>query len=147
MKPIIAKAISKTREWVTGYPAVVSNEQVLFVEGTAVSIVQDTICYCINEVDMNGRELYVGDIVNDFSGGGLIENENFDGTQPVSIENPSWIRVGDDTRLGTIIMEDGTIRIETAELDYAYNLSNGAKLSDTDYVGKTFDEILKQQGI
>lgn len=143
MKPLIAKAVSTKGEWVYGYPVMVDERQELFVGNISTEIIQDTICYCINSTDKNGRELYVGDIVNDF-GGGITYPDYI--AKEMGHEVPDgqeWITIGDDTRLGTIIHEDGTIRIETNDLDYAYNISNGAKLSDMEYHGNTFDELLK----
>jgi len=90
---------------------------------------EDTVCQSTGETDVDGRELFIGDMINDFGGGTYVENRQ---TGLMEIQ-------GDTTRHGIIVFEDGTTRIRTKEMSYSYNLSKGVLLSKMKFVSNIFD--------
>lgn len=131
------------KKWLYGYP-------VKYPDGTmclfsidnweSFSIIPETLCYSTGENDINGRELFIGDTINDFGGGVYVidyDSPDYD----KSMAFPPTKCEGDKTRLGNIVFEDGTVRIQTVEMDYCYNLSKGAKLSDMEFVSNIWDLV------
>jgi hypothetical protein len=121
-----------TREWVFGffvkYPDGKSFIYSIDSWGN-YEVDEDTLCQSTNEVDIDFRELFVGDMVNDFGGGLYVYNDE---TGNHEVE-------GDTTRIGIIVFEEGRNCIRTKEMNYSYNLSNGAKLCDMQYYGNIYD--------
>ena len=144
MKIINCKAVSKESKWVYGYPFVKSSGDVMmYCEGdVVVEIFGDSICYNTNEPDRNGKELFIGDIINDFGGGEFVTDLEHPDYHP-SQAFPAMKQIGDTTRLGTIILEGGTIRIVTSDLEYAYNISNGSPMNEMEFVSNQHDHLLK----
>ncbi len=146
MNAIIAKAISKTEnKWTLGFPVVkASGETVIFNpdNDSQTPVYPDTVCYSLLECDKNGRELFIGDIINDFGGGTPVVDKKHPDYDP-AMAFPPVKYLGDITNLGTIILIDGTIRIETATLSYAYNISHGSPLSKMEYHSNQYDHLIK----
>lgn len=102
------------------------------------SVKEETLCRCLNETDKNGDFIYINDMVNDFCGGVYeLDKEHSDYDEKMAF--PPMKCVGDNTRIGIVVEEDGTTRIRTKEIKYSYNISNGAKLCDMEIVGNIFD--------
>lgn len=142
MNEIIFKAKTLTEgNWVYGY-------FVKYPDGTCAIFSQDkwesyavdekTICRCLNETDKNGDFIYVNDMINDF-GGGVYEPDKEHPDYDTMMAFPPMKCVGDNTRIGIVVEEDGTTRIRNKEMNYSYNISNGSKLCDMEIVGNVFD--------
>lgn len=123
-----------TREWVFGffvkYP---DGKSVIFSKDRweQYEVDEDTLCQSTNEIDIDFRELYVGDMIDDFGGGLWIPDpDNIDG---------KYINNGSKERIGIIVFEDGRNCIRTKEMSYSYNISNGSKLSEMKYYGNIYD--------
>ena len=114
----------------TGAIFVSEDDSTLFVEA-------DSIRRFINAHDKNGAELYIGDIINDFGGGTHVTDKDSPEYHPTQAFPPTKV-IGDRTRLGEIVEEDGTVRIKT-RLPYSYNLSNASKLSEMEKVGDNYN--------
>lgn len=146
MNILLCKAVSKNqKKWVYGYPVKQQSGDVFIYksDGEKELVFSDTICYCLNETDKNNQELYIGDIVNDFGGGVHVVDKEHPQYHPSLYSPPTKVE-GDTTRLGTIVLEDGTIRIETAAIGYAYNISNGAPLNEMEFAGNQYDHLIEQ---
>lgn len=146
MDIIKCKAVSLTGEWVFGYPYKRGTDifMVPLVGMSDVQIVPNTICYSIMENDMDGRELFIGDIINDFGGGLYVTDTEHPDYHPMQAFPPVK-QTGDSTRLGTIIWEEGCPKIETAALDYAYMFgSPAAPVSSFRYVGNQYDHLINK---
>jgi len=143
MEIIICKAKSiNTQEWVYGYPVQYSIGVLVLFDATAqqIPIIPETLCYSTQQKDKNGKELFFDDIVNDFGGGVRVTDYDHSSYNPRQAFPVTKV-MGDPTRLGAIIKQDGTTRIKTLAMDYAYNLSNAAKLSNMEYVQNPWDTI------
>lgn len=129
------------RNWVYGY-------YVEFPDGSAAifskdrwesyEVDKDTVCRCLDEVDKNGDFVYVGDMINDFRGGVWIEDTEHPDYNK-SLFCPPMKQEGDNTRIGIVVEEDGTVKIRNKEMSYSYNLSNAAKLCDMEIIGNIYD--------
>ena len=116
-----------------GYPVLYADGSMKLQSGDdSIDVIPETLCYSTEQIDRNGRLLFIGDTINDF-GGGVVETDyDHPDYNPLQAFPPTKT-TGDNTRLGNIIFQDGTVRIETLEMDYAYNISNGSRLCDVEY--------------
>ena len=123
-----------TKEWVYGYfVKYPDGKSVIFSEGQfeGIGVDENTLCQSTGEVDIDFKELFIGDVVNDF-GGGVFEPDP---------ETGNYIETsGNNTRLGIIVFEEGRTCIRTKEMSYSYNLSNASRLNDMQYVRNIYDE-------
>lgn len=145
MNVIICKAKSiPNYKWLQGYPVLTPNGEVYlhnaYEDDTIAQVISETLCYSVGQDDKNGRRLYIGDTINDF-GGGVIETDYDHPDYHKSMAFPPTKVNGDTTRLGNIIFEDGTVRIETLEMNYCYNISNGSRFCDMEYHSNVWDQV------
>lgn len=137
----VAKAKDFNNEWVYGYP--VKLGEVFIYEkttGEKIKVRPDTVCYSTLENDKHGRELFIGDTINDFGGGLYVTDKKSTEYHPTQAFPPLKC-IGDKTRLGHIVFEEGTTRIQTIEMDYCYNISNGSRLCEMEYHSNIWDNI------
>ena len=139
MSTIICKAKRADQNvWVFGYFVEFPNEETVIYstrKGEKHLVKKETRCRAIDTIDKNGDPLFVGDIINDFSGGAWIEDEE---NKVVGQALPPMICKGDNTRIG-IVEEEGTIRIRTKELNYSYNISKASPFTNMELVGNIHD--------
>ncbi|OHT44446.1 YopX family protein [Flavobacterium tructae] len=122
-----------TKEWVYGYFVKYpdgSGSIFLVDQYDSFPVDPNTVCQSTLEYDKNYKELFIGDMINDFGGGISYENE----------VTGEWEVRGDNTRIGIIVFEEGRTCIKTKEMSYSYNLSNASKLCDMEYIGNIYDE-------
>lgn len=136
-----------TKEWVYGNIITVESGQAYIFNNhfiPAISMPSEwfievtpfTICRALEEVDKNGDPLFTGDIINDFGGGLWVKNEN------EAIEGqafPAMICEGDNTRIGIIVEEEGTVKIKTKEMSYSYNISKASPFNEMEITGNIHD--------
>jgi len=130
-----------TKEWVFGYPIKDSKgSTIIFTidEFKQIPILPGTLCYSTGEDDINGRELFIGDTINDFGGGTHVVDTDSESYHPSQAFPPTKVE-GDTTRLGNIIFKEGTVKIKTSQMSYAYNLSSASKLSEMEYYDNIWD--------
>ena len=101
---------------------------------------ENTLCRCIDCEDKNGNPLFINDMINDF-GGGVYETDYDSPEYHPSMAFPPTKCVGDKTRIGIIVEEDGTVRVRTKEMNYSYNISKGSPFNEMELVGNIFDEV------
>lgn len=133
-------------DWVIGYYVKRSSTKSCIIDsrGKEYEIIPQTICLALDAQDKNGRELFVGDMINDFGGGTLVADKSLISYSP-NQAFPVMKQTGDTTRIGIIIREDGRICIKTKEMSYAYNISNGSPFSKMEYVDNIHsDKLIKK---